>query len=198
VSISGNPEKLANEAIKRALESYDSLLKDAEGAAEKLITSSYSEAERRLRSTIESKAAELEEKLRSDQAAADLQVRFREEEVKSKAIDDVIDEVMSRLRRDRGEWYIKYVQSALRDLEAEAKDHGGFVVMANRDDRELVAGLLKDLKDLELSDESVNIVGGIIAVSKDGSVRVDYSIDQFISENLPSLRGVASRALFGK
>lgn len=197
MSISGNPDRVASDIIKKKLASFDSMLSEAEGAAEKLLLSSYNDAEKRLRDAIEAKAAELKERLRSDMAAADLQVKLKEDEIKDRTINEVIDEATSRLRSDRGEWYTKYLKSVIEELAEESKEYGGFILQVNKDDRKLVSDMIKAYPTLELSEQGVDITGGLIAISKDGSLRVDYSIDQFIKENLSSLRGLASRTLFG-
>ncbi|ADL18825.1 V-type ATP synthase subunit E [Acidilobus saccharovorans 345-15] len=197
MSMSGNPDKVATDIVKKKLASFNSMLSEAEGAAEKLLLSAYSDAERRLRNSIEAKATELKERLRSDMAAADLQVKLKEDEIKDRAISEVINEAISRLRSDRGEWYTRYIKSVIEELAEESKEYGGFIIQVNNDDRKLVSDMIKAYPTLELSEKTADITGGLIAISKDGSLRVDYSIDQFIKENFSSLRGLASRALFG-
>jgi V/A-type H+-transporting ATPase subunit E len=195
--MSGNPDKVAADIVKKKLASFDSMLSEAEGAAEKLLLSAYNDAERRLRDSIETKAAELKERLRSDVAAADLQVKLKEDEIKDRTISEVINEAISRLRSDRGEWYTRYIKSVVEELAEESKEYGGFIIQVNNDDRKLISDMIKAYPTLELSEKIADITGGLIATSKDGSLRVDYSIDQFIKENLSSLRGLASRTLFG-
>ncbi len=197
MSISGNPARVADEIVKRKLAEFSSMLDDSVSAAEKLVNSAYEAAEKKLRDSITSKAQELKELLRSAQASADLQVKLKEDEIKNNAINDVMDEVKRRLSSERGDWYNAYLRAALKELSAESKMYGKFKIMCSPKDLDLVKDLVKGLEGLEVSDDTLNIIGGIVAVSQDGSVRVDYTLDQLISENEALLRGIASRALFG-
>jgi vacuolar-type H+-ATPase subunit E/Vma4 len=48
---------------------------------------------------------------------------------------------------------------------------------------------------LKVSREPVDIIGGVIAESQDGAVKLDYSLDLIISRNEAKLRYIALKAL---
>jgi len=108
----------------------------------------------------------------------------------------VMSEALRRLKLDRGEWYTKFLRRILDTLQDEAKSYGGFIIHGSAEDLNLLRDLIKGYSGLELSEEAVQVVGGVVAVSKDGSVRLDYTLDQLVKENYTYLRGLASRELF--
>jgi len=196
VSISGEARKVADSVTKKALSQLESQLDEALSAALKLTDSSHKASSEKAVKAIEIKAEELRELLRSKAAEADLKVKLKEESIKAEVTDKVMSEALRRLKLDRGEWYTKFLRRILDTLQDEAKSYGGFIIHCSAEDLNLLRDLIKGYSGLELSEEPVQVVGGVVAVSKDGSVRLDYTLDQLVKENYTYLRGLASRELF--
>jgi len=196
VSISGEARKVADSVTKKALSQLESQLDEALSAALKLTDSSHKASSEKAVKAIEIKAEELRELLRSKAAEADLKVKLKEESIKAEATDKVMSEALRRLKLDRGEWYTKFLRRILDSLQDEAESYGGFIIHGSAEDLNLLRDLIKGYSGLELSEEAVQVVGGVVAVSKDGSVRLDYTLDQLVKENYTYLRGLASRELF--
>jgi len=196
MSISGEARKVADSVTKKALSQLESQLDEALSAALKLTDSSHKASSEKAVKAIEIKAEELRELLRSKAAEADLKVKLKEESIKAEATDKVMSEALRRLKLDRGEWYTKFLRRILDTLQDEAKSYGGFIIHGSAEDLNLLRDLIKGYSGLELSEEPVQVVGGVVAVSKDGSVRLDYTLDQLVKENYTYLRGLASRELF--
>jgi V/A-type H+-transporting ATPase subunit E len=196
MSISGEARKVADSVTKKALSQLESQLDEALSAALKLTDSSHKASSEKAVKAIEIKAEELRELLRSKAAEADLKVKLKEESIKAEATDKVMSEALRRLKLDRGEWYTKFLRRILDTLQDEAKSYGGFIIRGSAEDLNLLRDLIKGYSGLELSEEPVQVVGGVVAVSKDGSVRLDYTLDQLVKENYTYLRGLASRELF--
>jgi Archaeal/vacuolar-type H+-ATPase subunit E len=196
MSISGEARKVADSVTKKALSQLESQLDEALSAALKLTDSSHKASSEKAVKAIEIKAEELRELLRSKAAEADLKVKLKEESIKAEATDKVMSEALRRLKLDRGEWYTKFLRRILDSLQDEAKSYGGFIIRGSAEDLNLLRDLIKGYSGLELSEEPVQVVGGVVAVSKDGSVRLDYTLDQLVKENYTYLRGLASRELF--
>ncbi len=196
MSVSGDPAKVAESITGKAISDLNSKLEEALAAALKLLGSSYNKAVEELRSAIERKAEELNDLLKSKAAEADLQVKLKEESIKAEETSRVMEEAMRRLRQDRGEWYVKFLRKVLQSLQEEGETYGGFTLRCSAEDLGLVRELIKGYRGLELSDEPVLVVGGVVATSKDGTVKLDYTIDQIVRENETFLRGLASRELF--
>jgi len=196
VSISGDARKVADSVTKKALSQLESQLDEALSAALKLTDSSHKASSEKAVKAIEIKAEELRELLRSKAAEADLKVKLKEESIKAEATDKVMSEALRRLKLDRGEWYTKFLRRILDSLQDEAESYGGFIIHGSAEDLNLLRDLIKGYSGLELSEEPVQVVGGVVAISKDGSVRLDYTLDQLVKENYTYLRGLASRELF--
>jgi V/A-type H+-transporting ATPase subunit E len=196
MSISGEARKVADSVTKKALSQLESQLDEALSAALKLTDSSHKASSEKAVKAIEIKAEELRELLRSKAAEADLKVKLKEESIKAEATDKVMSEALRRLKLDRGEWYTKFLRRILDSLQDEAESYGGFIIRGSAEDLNLLRDLIKGYSGLELSEEPVQVVGGVVAVSKDGSVRLDYTLDQLVKENYTYLRGLASRELF--
>jgi len=196
MSISGEARKVADSVTKKALSQLESQLDEALSAALKLTDSSHKASSEKAVKAIEIKAEELRELLRSKAAEADLKVKLKEESIKAEVTDKVMSEALRRLKLDRGEWYTKFLRRILDTLQDEAKSYGGFIIHCSAEDLNLLRDLIKGYSGLELSEEPVQVVGGVVAVSKDGSVRLDYTLDQLVKENYTYLRGLASRELF--
>ncbi|MDT7867301.1 MAG: V-type ATP synthase subunit E [Acidianus sp.] len=196
MSISGEARKVADSVTKKTLSQLESQLDEALSAALKLTDSSHKASSEKAVKAIEIKAEELRELLRSKAAEADLKVKLKEESIKAEATDKVMSEALRRLKLDRGEWYTKFLRRILDTLQDEAKSYGGFIIHGSAEDLNLLRDLIKGYSGLELSEEPVQVVGGVVAVSKDGSVRLDYTLDQLVKENYTYLRGLASRELF--
>jgi len=196
MSISGEARKVADSVTKKALSQLESQLDEALSAALKLTDSSHKASSEKAVKAIEIKAEELRELLRSKAAEADLKVKLKEESIKAEATDKVMSEALRRLKLDRGDWYTKFLRRILETLQDEAKSYGGFIIHGSAEDLNLLRDLIKGYSGLELSEEPVQVVGGVVAISKDGSVRLDYTLDQLVKENYTYLRGLASRELF--
>jgi Archaeal/vacuolar-type H+-ATPase subunit E len=196
VSISGEARKVADSVTKKAVSQLESQLDEALSAALKLTDSSHKASSEKAVKAIEIKAEELRELLRSKAAEADLKVKLKEESIKAEATDKVMSEALRRLKLDRGEWYTKFLRRILDSLQDEAESYGGFIIHGSAEDLNLLRDLIKGYSGLELSEEPVQVVGGVVAISKDGSVRLDYTLDQLVKENYTYLRGLASRELF--
>jgi len=196
VSISGDAQKVADSVTKKAVSQLESQLDEALSAALKLTDSSHKASSEKAVKAIEIKAEELRELLRSKAAEADLRVKLKEESIKAEATDKVMSEALRRLKLDRGEWYTKFLRRILDSLQDEAESYGGFIIHGSAEDLNLLRDLIKGYSGLELSEEPVQVVGGVVAISKDGSVRLDYTLDQLVKENYTYLRGLASRELF--
>jgi len=196
MSISGDAQKVADSVTKRAVSQLESQLDEALSAALKLTDSSHKASSEKAVKAIEIKAEELRELLRSKAAEADLKVKLKEESIKAEATDKVMSEALRRLKLDRGEWYTKFLRRILDSLQDEAESYGGFIIHGSAEDLNLLRDLIKGYSGLELSEEPVQVVGGVVAISKDGSVRLDYTLDQLVKENYTYLRGLASRELF--
>lgn len=193
----GDAEKLALEAMSDDLAKSLKLLSEAYDASLKLLEDSYkrglSDAERRLLEEF----SNLNERIRSLKSKLEFELRSRVAERRNEFIEAVLAEVRRRLREaKKGEWYRLYMERVFKILESEAREVGPLRVMVAEDDRELARTLASQYPELlSLAEEPADVIGGVIAESRDGSIRLDYSLDLIISRNEARLRHAALKAL---
>ncbi len=197
VEYRGDAERLASEAMKEDVSKSLKLLSEASEASLKLLEDSYKrgleEAERRLLEEF----SNLNERVKSLKSKLDFELRSRMAEKRNKFIEAVLAEVRRRLKEAKDEdWYKTYMESVFRALAAEARELGALKVMVAPEDLDLAMSIASRYPELlKVSREPVDIIGGVIAESQDGTVKLDYSLDLIISRNEAKLRYIALKAL---
>lgn len=193
----GDAERLASEAMKEDVSKSLKLLSEASEASLKLLEDSYKrgleEAERRLLEEF----SNLNERVKSLKSKLDFELRSRMAEKRNKFIEAVLAEVRRRLKEAKDEdWYKTYMESVFRALAVEARELGALKVMVAPEDLDLAKSIASRYPELlKVSREPVDIIGGVIAESQDGTVKLDYSLDLIISRNEAKLRYIALKAL---
>jgi V/A-type H+-transporting ATPase subunit E len=197
VEYRGDAERLASEAMKEDVSKSLKLLSEASEASLKLLEDSYKrgleEAERRLLEEF----SNLNERVKSLKSKLDFELRSRMAEKRNKFIEAVLAEVRRRLKEAKDEdWYKTYMESVFRALAVEARELGALKVMVAPEDLDLAKSIASRYPELlKVSREPVDIIGGVIAESQDGAVKLDYSLDLIISRNEAKLRYIALKAL---
>jgi V/A-type H+-transporting ATPase subunit E len=197
VEYRGDAERLASEAMKEDVSKSLKLLSEASEASLKLLEDSYKrgleEAERRLLEEF----SNLNERVKSLKSKLDFELRSRMAEKRNKFIEAVLAEVRRRLKEAKDEdWYKTYMESVFRALAVEARELGALKVMVAPEDLDLAKSIASHYPELlKVSREPVDIIGGVIAESQDGTVKLDYSLDLIISRNEAKLRYIALKAL---
>ncbi len=197
VEYRGDAERLASEAMKEDVSKSLKLLSEASEASLKLLEDSYKrgleEAERRLLEEF----SNLNERVKSLKSKLDFELRSRMAEKRNKFIEAVLAEVRRRLKEAKDEdWYKTYMESVFRALAVEARELGALKVMVAPEDLDLAKSIASRYPELlKVSREPVDIIGGVIAESQDGTVKLDYSFDLIISRNEAKLRYIALKAL---
>ena len=196
--ITGNPEKVAREAVQGELSKAKSSVMEAKEAADKLVKDAYESglknAERKLRDGI----AKAEEQLKSLISVLDLEMKSRLAEVKNKYIDQVLFEAKKRMKEEKkgAEWYKNYMEKVIKTIASETE--GKMLIKVAREDLELARRLLEKygMGKLELAGEYPDIIGGVIAETPDQATRLDYSLDLLFKMEDYRLRSSASHTLF--
>ncbi|MEM0366203.1 MAG: V-type ATP synthase subunit E family protein [Acidilobaceae archaeon] len=195
----GDSEKLAREAVKDDVERSMKLLLEAYSTSMRLLEEAYGrslgEAEKRLREEY----SNLEEQLKSLRSRLEFDLRSRVIERRNTLVDEVIREAIARIKSMKGEdWYKSFLERVFDLIGVEARSIGSLVVRVSREDISLAKSLSEKYSGLiEVSDEPVDIIGGVLVESKNGVVKLDFSIDLIISRNDARLRNIALKALLG-
>ncbi len=70
-------------------------------------------------------------------------------------------------------------------------------ILCDERDRELLRKIIKEFPRVELSEENISTIGGIIVKSKDGRIQVDNTFETRIERMKNDLRVKVARILFG-
>ena len=196
--ITGNPEKVASEAVKGELEKAKAAVKEAREAAEKLVNDAYEKSLNKAERSLKDEIARAEEQLKSLMSVLDLELKSKLAEAKNKYIDEVLEEAKKRLKQEKqgADWYKDYMERVIKAIAEEAP--GKMLVKVAEEDAQLASSLISKygVGKLELAGEYVDIIGGAIAETPDGSTKLDYSLDLLFKMEEYRLRSAASRALF--
>ena len=119
----------------------------------------------------------------SDLEARNKQLRFLEE-----AVDKVFSTALDRITKaDRSGDYSNLIKTLLNEA-TQILGTSEIVVLTNTNDREVVQSELSNLPGSELSNDTVDCLGGIVAKSKDGAMTFDNTIDARIERLKPLIR----------
>ncbi len=202
MGLRGSVDKLASTIIQKEFQEYKGKIEEAYNAALKLLEETrdkeYSEAVRKIQQDV----SNAEERLRSEESSLELQLKTARSEAINKWVDRVLEEAVNRALRERNsEWYRSFMKKLVDRLAEEAAGGSVFIVKAAKEDHSLVEELLKETglygKSLKLSKEPADIKGGIIAVSEDGDIVLDYSFELFLENIKPKIRSRVARLLEG-
>ncbi|AFZ70924.1 archaeal/vacuolar-type H+-ATPase subunit E [Caldisphaera lagunensis DSM 15908] len=198
MTLAGNPKKVAEEIKEKNFVETKKLVDDAYSASLKLLNESYQAALNEFKKGLNDKSQELNESLKSVEASLQLELRKAVSEKRNKYIDDVFNNAINEIKKEKSkDWYINFMKKVISIISSEADSYNGLIVYTSEDDKDLVKKLTSQFKNIEVSQENANIIGGVIATNKDGTIKLDFSIDQIIKENEVFLKGIASEKLFG-
>ncbi len=202
MGLRGSVDKLASTIIQKEFQEYKGKIEEAYNAALKLLEETrdkeYSEAVRKIQQDV----SNAEERLRSEESSLELQLKTARSEAINKWVDKVLEEAVNRALQERdSEWYRSFMKKLVDRLAEEAAGGSVFIVKAAKEDYSLVEELLKETglygESLRLSKEPADIKGGIIAVSEDGDIVLDYSFELFLENIKPKIRSRVARLLEG-
>ena len=202
LSLVGDPRKLAKEVVDREYNNVTPIIEDAYKAAEKLLDDTYEKALKDALKRIDNEYQKMLEKLSSKKSSLDLELKNRIASTKSRYIDEVIRKALEELKASKNEeWYTRYLERVLSNIAREAEGVSGKITLrTSRDDIERVKNLIErmNLDKLTVSPDPIDIMGGLVAESEDGTLRLDYSLDLMVKLSESRIRSIASRVLFGE
>ena len=175
--ILNNTEKDILDNLKSALDESQQSLDDSipklESEYDKIISDGKKEADKIEKQIVGS----------SDLEARNKQLRFLEE-----AVDKVFSTALDRIAKtDRSGDYSNLIKTLLNEA-TQILGTTEIVVLTSTNDREVVQSELPNLPGSELSNDTIDCLGGIIAKSKDGAMTFDNTIDARIERLKPLIR----------
>ena len=119
---------------------------------------------------------------------ADLDARNKQLLLVEESVDKVFEKAIEKIKNtDRNEDYSKFI-STLLDESTKILGTSQVTIYTNDKDQSIVQSLLSQCEGSSLSSETIDCMGGIKAISKDGSMTFDNTIDARLERLKPLIR----------
>ncbi len=120
--------------------------------------------------------------------SSDLDARNKQLRALEQAVDDVFVKALAQIANtDRNNDYAGLVK-ALLDESVERLGTTQVIVFTNSKDRNMIQSTISQFQDAEISDETIDCIGGVIVQSKDGTMKFDNTLDARIKRLKPLIR----------
>lgn len=182
-------EKVKQDILEKARKEADEILEAAAADARAIMKSAEKQAQdcEKALAEEEGKAAELMK--RREVASAELEMQKQVLSAKNELIESVFDVVRKRLKLRSDKSREADVKSL---LKAASQEMGVAVVQCNTRDAKFIEG-----GGLRVAGNDA-LLGGIIAESPDGRLRVDYSYETLLGQVKAKVLSDVAKKLFGK
>ncbi len=196
-------EELEKKIIEEAEREAKEIIEEAEEEAEKILDKAKREAEEKRREILEQARREAETRKRREIAQAKLEVRQLRLKVKEECIEEAMERAKEEIRKmaeDGSRRYLEFLERAAIEA-ARALSSDKVILRVNERDQKAMEELIPDVrvevdKEIELGDP-VDILGGVIAESEDGSEVFDNSVEARLKRMRSELVRRISETLFG-
>lgn len=115
-----------------------------------------------------------------------LELRIREQQELLSLKENMIDEILYSLKKrlvdfTNSDEYVDYIKKYLDNTLKSIENNEGSIVYFNEKDKEIFKKIINK-KDVEISDETKDIIGGYILQDKNNKFRIDCSLDENVKE----------------
>lgn len=203
--ILGSPEKLADEVINKIRTEIETRMNEALLAAKQIVEKAYEEARKKLEEELSHALRDAREKISSFSAKWEVEHRKKLAEIRAKAVDEALQEALSRLRSYVGEEsYIDFLARMLRDAFIKLPpDVTEIDIVPVNGDSEYVAKALKRVEKprgikARISEETLDGLGGFVVRAREGGLTLNYSLDVVLAPVIEEARSAILETLLGK
>ena len=119
--------------------------------------------------------------------SSDLEARNKQLLLVEKAIDDVFDQALDKISKERNSDYSNLIKSLI-DEATKTLGTTEVKVYTNSQDKDTVQSTLANFAGAELASETIECLGGVKIQSKDGSMTFDNTIDARFDRMKPLIR----------
>ena len=119
--------------------------------------------------------------------SSDLEARNKQLLLVEKAIDDVFEQALNKISKERNSDYSNLIKSLI-DEATKTLGTTDVVVYTNSQDKDTVQSTLANFSGAELAPEAIECLGGVKIKSKDGSMTFDNTIDARFDRMKPLIR----------
>jgi V/A-type H+-transporting ATPase subunit E len=180
------------ELISKIDSAYQESLNNLEASRGKL------EAERTR--IIESAKKQAENLKRQIVGSGRLQARNQELLMIETAVNNAFEEARKKLATSGGKESYRALMSSIIEESIDSVGSGEVVIECNKNDTELVKKILAELKNrsAKVSDQHIDVLGGIRVKSADGTMTYDNTLDSRIERLKPLIRKNIAQMLRGE
>ena len=120
--------------------------------------------------------------------SADIEARNKQLLLLEDAVDKVFSKALDQISNvDRSGDYSNLIKSLLEE-STQILGTSEITVFTNAKDKDVVQSALSQFSGAELSSDTIDCLGGIIAKSKDGTIKFDNTLDARIERLKPLIR----------
>ncbi len=178
-------EKVKERVLHEAMDKSNAKIDAASDEAKHIISAATKQAKEKEEVSLEKIEQEIEFIKKKEEAAAKLEAKKQILSLKKEFIDGLFEQVKEKLAQLPERQRASHVKILLRKA---SKEIDVAAVFCNKKDRKNAGSNVKDAE----------ILGGIIAESADGSIRVDYSYDTMLEQIKSELMPELNKELFEK
>jgi V/A-type H+-transporting ATPase subunit E len=190
--IVGSPERLAGTVISNVKRRVEGRVREALEASRKIVDSAFEEEYRRLETELRRAVKSAEEKVKAYTAKREVELRKKTSEILSRAVEEIVEEDMGKLREYVGErTYREFLAMMLADAVERLRGRGRIIVRPAMPDQQLVKELAEELKAKGVAvevGEPVEGKGGFLASAPEAGLTIDYRLEVILAPALEEAR----------
>lgn len=193
-SLQSTIDKILDGTRDAILEKLESSMSDADSALDDSVASLEDEYDR----IISDGHKEAQKVARQITGAADLEARNKQLLLVEGSVDRVFEQATQQVQGTQRDEQYSGLLAALLAEAADTLKTSDFIVHTNAADRSIVQSLLGNHQGAALSDTELDCMGGIKAVTRDGSMTFDNTLDARLERLKPLIRKeIASKFVLG-
>jgi len=204
MSIKEGLSAITSEVLGDVQKEAEALISKAENEAKEALKAAKEQADQNYQTTINQAKTKGENERRKIASVAEVEIRNRLLQTKEDLVDCAFEKALAQLKdfvktEEYHEYLLKLIEEVVKKL-----DQKKVIIQFNGKDttwltQDMLNGLSKKLhRELKLSDENQDFIGGCKIQSVDGKITYDSTINNRLQELKPALRIEVAKILFGK
>ncbi len=204
MSVKDGLSAITSEVLEDVQKEAEAIILAAENEAKETLKAAKEQADQNYQTIINQAKTKAENEKRKITSVTEVEMRNLLLQIKEDLVDSAFEKALVKLQD-----FVKteeYHEHLLKLIEEVAKriDSKNLMVQVNAEDKawltqDMLSRLSKKLRrELKLSDETEDFIGGCKIQTVDGKITYDSTIDNRLQELKPTLRVEAAKILFGK
>ena len=181
-------ESTIDQVLERNSSEFSQSLKNSLTDAQKTLSDSLPMLEEEYEKIIADGKKEADKIEKQIIGSADLQSRNKTHQIVQESTDKVLEKAKEKISNmDRNSEYSSLISKLLTEATS-ALNTSDVIVFTNSKDKDVVQSAVSNISGAELSNDTIDCMGGVKVTSKDGSMSFDNTIDARIELLKPLIR----------